>query len=350
MLDKAARSGQFMPSLLGRESLLCGRLAKSAYGSGDPQMKKVQSLLAATCLTVLAVLTPAFAYQQPSVNLGLTSFMDGGPPAGPGFYFAEYVQYYTADRFSDAAFPTAGADIDVWVSLNQFLYQSNTPVLFGGKWGLDVIVPIVWLDASPDAILSTNSSGVGDLLVGPYLQWDPIMGANGPLFMHRVEFQMIFPSGSYDDDKVLNPGANAFSFNPYWAATYFITPKWTVSGRFHYLWNAENDDPFVGFGLDSAQAGEAVHANFATSYEVMPKQLRLGLNGYWFKQISATEGKNQAGTTIDLEDEEMVFAIGPGALLSFSQNTHLFFNAYWETESDSRPEGERFVVRLVHHF
>jgi len=313
-------------------------------------MEKFQYLVVAACVVILATISPVFAYLQPSVNLGFTSFMDGAPPAGPGFYFVEYVQYYTADDFTDAGFPTAGADVDAWVSLNQFIYQSNTPVLFNGKWGLNVMVPVVSLNSGPDTSLPENSSGVGDILVGPYLQWDPIMGANGPVFMHRVEFQMIFPSGDYDDDKVLNPGANAFSFNPYWAGTYFITPKWTMSGRFHYLWNGENDDPFVGLGLDSVQAGEAVHANFATSYEVLPKQLRLGLNGYWLKQIGATEGTTQAGATVDMEDEEMVFAIGPGALVSFSPNTHLFLNAYWETETDCRPEGERFVVRLVHHF
>ena len=317
-------------------------------------MEKLHYLRMTSCLLVLAMIGSASAYNQPlGLNLGYTSFMDGAPPAGPGFYFTEYIQYYTADEFSNAPFPTAGADVDAWVSLNQFIYQSNTPVLFGGKWGLDVIVPVVWIDSSPDTSLPENSSGVGDILVGPYLQWDPIMGERGPIFMHRVEFQMIFPSGSYEQDKVLNPGANAFSFNPYWAGTYFVTPKWTVSGRFHYLWNAENDDPFVALealGFDEIQAGEAVHANFASSYEVIPQKLRVGVNGYWLKQISATEGKTQAGATIDLEDDEMVLAIGPGALLSFSQNTHLFFNAYFETETDSRPEGEKFVLRFVHHF
>jgi anthranilate 1,2-dioxygenase (deaminating, decarboxylating) large subunit len=309
-------------------------------------MEKRHYLRMTACLLVFALIGSASAYNQPlGLNLGFTSFMDGAPPAGPGFYFTEYVAYYTADESPDLGVP--GFEVDAWISLSQFIYQSNTPVLFGGKWGLDVIVPYAWIDSSP---LPDNAHGVGDIYVGPYLQWDPIMGERGPIFMHRVEFQMIFPSGSYDDEKVLNPGSNAFSFNPYWAGTYFITPKWTVSGRFHYLWNGENDDPFVGFGFDEIQAGEALHANFATSYEVIPRQLRLGINGYWLDQISATEGETQAGATVDLQDDEQVFAIGPGGLLSFSQDTHLFFNAYFETETDSRPEGEKFVLRLVHHF
>lgn len=307
-------------------------------------MEKVHHLAMAAGLLLCVLVAPAGAFFQPQVNLGLTSFMDGGPPAGPGFYYAQYFSYYTAGRAPGLGAPDF--DLDVWLGLSQLLYQSNTPVLFGGKWGIDVIVPYVLIEST----LPTNRSGLGDLLVGPYLQWDPIMGERGPIFMHRIELQTIFPTGSYDRDKILNPSSNHFSFNPYWAATYFFTPRWTASWRLHYLWNSSNNDPPLAFGIEELRPGQAIHANFATSYEVVPRRLRLGINGYFFEQATRTRAKVPEVGTITLDDDESVFAIGPGALLSFSQDTHLFFNAYFETNASDRPEGRRFILRLVHHF
>jgi len=288
----------------------------------------------------------AFAFGQPNVNLGFTSFLDGAPPAGPGLYLSEYLQYYTADHLNNEKGSKAlDVDIDVWVLMNQLIYQSDKELLFGGKWGLNVMLPVVGLDvgSNPNG-LEDNGTGLGDLLVGPYLQWDPIMGANGPLMVNRIELQTVFPTGKYDNDKALNPGSNHFSFNPYWAATVFLGPKATVSWRLHYLWNDENDD----FGPNSAdlEPGEAVHANFTAAYEVLPKQLRLGINGYWFDQISDTKVNGEKDKSL----EEKVFAVGPGAVWHFSQDTHLFVNAYFETDAESRPEGERYNLRFVHHF
>jgi hypothetical protein len=316
-------------------------------------MKCLRMLLAIALLSgILLCSTSANAYDQPSVNLGFTSFLDGGPPAGPGFYFTQYVQYYSSDQLNDHngdELPLADPDVDVWVSLSQFIYQSDQPVLMGGKWGIDVIVPLVHLSTEYGSTggPADNGGGLGDILVGPYIQWDPIMGANGPVFMHRIELQMLLPTGKYDKNAELNPGSNFFSFNPYWSGTLFITPKLTASLRLHYLWNAENDEPNRGFaGADDSQAGQAIHANFAAGYEVMPKKLRIGVNGYYLKQISDTK---RNGSDVPNRKEE-VLGIGPGLVYHHSQNQHLFANLFTETISENRTEGTRVTLRYVHHF
>jgi hypothetical protein len=310
----------------------------------------------------------ANAFDLPAVNLGFTSFLDGGPPAGPGWYFQEYLHFYQGDKLVDndgngVLAPTPRGlqehNADAFVAMQQLIYQSNTPLLMGGKWGLNFMLPIVKLDASPDDSLAiqSNDTGLGDLLVGPYLQWDPVMGPNGPRFMHRIELQMVFPTGKYDANHELNPGSNHFSFNPYWAGTLFVTPRLTASWRLHYLWNAENDDPShrTRFAIQLARPdlpvndirpGQAVHLNFAAAYEVVPKTLRLGINGYYLNQLTDTEvdGEDLSGR------KEEVFAIGPGMVWHMSPETHVFANLYFETDAKNRPEGTRFNLRLVQHF
>lgn len=327
-------------------------------------MKLIRVIKSASRLFHLAVvaicllstgLPSALAYDLPSVNLGFTSFLDGGPPSGPGLYFSQYFQYIRGDRLTnsngDDLLPSfADEELNVFVSLSQLIYQSNQCLLLGGKWGLDLIVPIVGTDLSyggSGPFPQDNGAGLGDILIGPFLQWDPVMGRSGPLFMHRIEFQMIFPTGKYSSDREVNPGSNFFSFNPYWAGTLFLTPRWEVSTRIHYLWNAENSDPNRAYlGADDSQAGQAIHLNFASSYEVIEKRLRVGLNGYYLKQITDTEvdGHGLSGS------REQALGIGPGLVFHCTKDTHFFMNLYFEPLAENRPEGQRFNFRLVHHF
>ncbi len=300
---------------------------------------------------------PAEAYDlPPGLNLGLTSFLDGGPPAGPGFYFTQYFQYYTAGKLlgpngNELLPPSAGERLNVFAFASQFIYQSNYDLFLGGKWGLDFILPVIVTDlsyATPGPFPQDNGAGLGDIYVGPFLQWDPItLGCNGPVFMHRIELQAIFPTGKYSSDSEVNPGSNFFSFDPYWAATLFITPRWEFSTRVHYLWNSANNDPNRAyFGADDTRAGQAVHLNFASSYEILEKRLHAGLNGYYLKQTTDTQvdGNSVPGT------KEQVLGIGPGFVFHWSQNTHFFVNVYFETAVENRSEGQRYNFRWVQHF
>lgn len=310
-------------------------------------MRRIVALL--IVLVISGIASQQLAAQSlPAVNLGLTSFYDGLPPAGPGFYYQQYLQYYTADSFMDEDGDELDVpdqpELDVWASLNQFIYQSNQELFLGGKWGIDVIVPVVGTDLDEGSLpLRDNGAGLGDILVGPILQWDPIIKDGRPVFAHRIELQTIFPTGKYDDDRQVNPGSNVWSFNPYWAATVFPTDRCEASVRIHYLWNSENDDVE---GVDDVQPGQAIHLNFASSYALIEKRLFAGVNGYYLKQITESQVNGD-----DMSDsEEQVLGIGPGALYSFSQNDHIFLNVYWETLTENRPEGWRAILRWTHHF
>ena len=186
-------------------------------------MKKlvgVVLVLALVCFTM-----PVYALNQPAVNLGFTNFLDGASP-GPGWYLTEYLQIVHASKLENDFGIPENANIDAFINLNQVIYQSDVSFL-GGNPGIDVIVPLVDLDINHPFL--TAQDGVGDVLVGPFMQWGDLM--NGPKmlggrpFFSRFEFQVTVPTGEYDNRHALNPGANVWTFNPYYSFTYFITPK-----------------------------------------------------------------------------------------------------------------------------
>jgi len=302
-------------------------------------------------LSGFAFVSPGRA-QLPGVNLGATSFFDGLPPlGGPGFYLEQYFQYYNASRLlnsegNEVELPTSHGTLETpsvqnWIMLTQLVYQSNQQILPKGRWGLSLTLPVVVTDVDPDDFIGfqEKSFSLGDIFFGPFIQWDLNDRKGWPVFAQRLEFDTIFPTGTYDSLKQVNTASNIFSFNPYWAVTVFLHPRWNVSWRLHYLWNSTNPDTNV-------QPGQAIHLNFATSFEVVKGRFHLGVNGYYLQQITDSRLN---GTPIP-DSRESVIGIGPGALYIFSNKDLLFFNSYFEVEARNRFEGARINFRWIHKF
>ncbi|WP_421848199.1 SphA family protein [Marinomonas sp.] len=294
----------------------------------------------------------AMAYDLPGVNLGGTSFYDGAPgPQGSGWYLIEYLQSIKTSTLNGSdgkPLSLPKQDLDVFVPLTQLIYVSDKKI-DNMTPGYTVLAPFM-AKADVDDGMNNNAlkgnTGLGDISLGAFLQFDPVMGENGPRYSQRIELDITLPTGDYDASAGINPGSNAFNINPYYALTYWLSPRWTASTRIAYLWNGKNDKPSTALNATSdSQAGQAIHINFASAYAVTDT-LSLGLNGYWLDQITDTkvDGKSVKGR------KEKVWAVGPGLVYQLGKEDSLVANLYFEQDAVNRAEGNRFVLRFNHHF
>lgn len=299
---------------------------------------------------LLCFTMPAYALNQPAVNLGFTNFLDGASP-GPGWYLTEYLQIVHASKLENDFGIPEDANIDAFINLNQVIYQSDINFL-GGNPGVDIIVPLVDLDINHPFLKAQD--GVGDVLIGPFMQWGDAV--NGPKMLfgrpsfHRIELQITAPTGENSNDYALNPGADVWTINPYYSFTYFITPKLTTSWRIHYLWSSENKNAdFLGGAFEDVQAGQAIHFNYALAYQVSDI-LRLGVAGYYLNQFEEDDYSGPGAGPFEDDSEEEVFAIGPGLVLHINKDLTFMGAVNFETSADNRPEGVRSTLRLIWKF
>ncbi|KGF80964.1 phenol degradation protein meta [Massilia sp. JS1662] len=305
---------------------------------------------------------PPTVSEPQDINLGETSFVDGFSRMSPGWTYLPALRYGTANSIKDGRGHDTPAfnspEIDTVTLINHLSYTSTVRVA-GATLGINAVLPVVHIDTEfgqPGARLAGGGTRLADLTIGPTLQFDPVMGPAGPVFVQRVEFDVILPTGHYDRKSDLNQSSGYYSINPYWAATLFPAPGWEISWRLHYLYNFKNTKPassvptaFQGAPVNDTQAGQASWLNFAGSYGLTPT-LRVGINGYYFKQItdSKVNGVSVAGS------REQVFGIGPGLQLSIDRNgkhDSLWINSYTESSVRNRSRNKLVMqARYAYEF
>ncbi len=326
----------------------------------------IRAALGAMALGAVCALPTAQAgnLEPAGINTGGTSFFDGFGATKPGLAYLGYYQYQHYNRIDDnngnASPGFTNPNIDVFLMLNQLAYTTDKTFFDGSAHlGFTGLLPLLHFNSSFAASsmnkLSTQD-GVGDLTLGAYLQFNPVISGGRPVYSQRVEMDVIVPSGQYSSSSDINPGSGFWSINPYWSATVLPTPKTEISWRLNYLYNFSNNNPRdpAHLGLTSSKAGQAAWVNFTASYAVNP-QLHVGLNGYWFQQLTNDSYSWAAGSTPvsmpygDTGKSE-VLAIGPGLFWQASAKNMWYVNLYDQVQAKNRPRGTVLNVHWVHPF
>jgi hypothetical protein len=314
-------------------------------------------LLALASTSAWAQSVPQTTQLSNGLNTGGTSFMDGFTRLDPGWAVVQYVRFSELNAVKDANGDNVPAFRDPEISSTLFMTQIAyvTPYkLFGGSLGINALIPLTNLDASfaadSPASMSDNGFGVADITFGPYLQMQPVMRDGRPFFIHRFELNAVAPVGKFDRNRDLNQSSGYWSMISHWSFTVLPTPEWEVSARLNYVYNFSADktseaslaDDFV---FRDGKAGDAFWVNFTSSYAVAPT-LRLGVNGYYLKQLrdNRTNGVRVADT------QQSQFYLGPGGSWQIDSSNILNVNLYLPVEVKNASSGPNLNLMFTHVF
>jgi hypothetical protein len=268
---------------------------------------------------------------------GAEDFMVGALPP-PGNYFINYLSWYSADSFRDDDGGRLFDDFDLDVVANTFRFIHVTEhKLFGANWALHAFVPLVNVDVSrriapPFARESDDRFGLGDIIVDPF-----ILGWHGKDWHITTGLDIYLPTGSYDKDRLANPGRNYWTFEPVLALTYLSPAGFEASAKLMYAFNTEND-------ATNYHSGQEFHADYTLGYHTGPWS--LGVGGYYYQQTTDDELNGQ--TFLD-GFRGRAFAIGPQ--VKYSHKNMAFTAKYHaETAVENRPEGGSLWLKFLYAF
>jgi len=262
-------------------------------------------------------------------------------PTMEGVFFSMPAYYYSGDASGSQPLEVGGAttlglDLDLMLVTPTALWM--TPVDFlGGDLGLSAT--FVYGNADLAANLAVVIDGLGDFSFGDsddrWATGDPVasafLGWNGENYAYTLTSSVNIPAGDYDLGRLSNVSLN------YWAADVTAAGTWffpqsqiELSGATGITFNDKNDDT-------EYETGDEFHLEAAAFYQ-FSESLSVGLNGYYYKQLSGDSG---AGAVLgNLKGE--VAAIGPGLSGTFMVGpapVSMSFSYYHEFSVENRLEG-----------
>lgn len=274
------------------------------------------------CLSAILLLgSPVLASENYGYHYseGNDDFMVGGA-APPGFYFIDYVNYYTAGKLLDNDRNRIPRDfrLDSYSNTFLFLYSSQLTLL-GGNLRVVTIVPIVRLHLSTSDG-SQSSAGPGDFVLGPSIAW------HTRNFDWSVGGNVIAPVGHYAVNDLANVGRNYWSIYPVFMATYVSDGGWEASGKLMYFFNTTNNS-------NNYRSGQELALDYLLGKHFW--NAAVGINGHCLLQ-----------TTDDTQDGAMVadkkssfFSVGPAIQYAYGK---IAFTLKYQIDvtAKNRPQGQ----------
>jgi hypothetical protein len=204
-------------------------------------------------------------------------------------------------------------------------------LFFGGYWGADVIIPIVYQDVTAKTF-SGSKLGLGDIFIEPAtLSWH-IKKADV-----AIGWGIWIPSGESDFSDPSKPG-KGFLTNMFTAGmTYYPDKKrsWSLSALNRYEVNYERNK-------DNTRPGQVYTLEWGVAKSAA-KTVDLGLAGYFQTQTFRSEGFN---STIL---RERALALGPEITFNLGKiGLSTSIRYLKEVESQQRPQGSLINVTFTH--
>ena len=176
-------------------------------------------------------------------------------PKGTQVLTLGYV-YTSGDIVPDPSLPVSGVDSDINTLVVGYL---RTLDLFGRT--ANVILEQPYSDGDTEVqttdgrgLLTRNYKGFGDFAatLSINLRGAPSMDREGFAELRRdprpilgASLKVVAPTGKYDDDRVLNVGANRWAFKPELGYMVVLNPKWLLEFEVGAWLFGDNDD-FLG--------------------------------------------------------------------------------------------------------
>jgi hypothetical protein len=281
------------------------------------------------CGLALLTQTPLHATEPGRAGYpdGAENFFAGALPP-PGDYFINYINYYSADKLRDGKgnevpinfHLTALAEVARWVHV--------TPVkVLGGDLGMHVIVPLVDLKVSSAVFPETRNRSMGDIVTSAFVGW------HNENWHYVADFDIVWPTGSYDTNRVANVGMNSAMLTPTLAVSY-LSPGWQLGLKFMYDINMRNKDT-------DYKSGDAFHMDYLVSRQVT-QNLSLGASGYVFQQLN----NDKVGGVSIADSKSRAYAFGPAASYQLGK---VSLQAHYQREFGvrNRPQGDKVWLKAI---